>query len=166
MGSASPCADFLVEKSVCATLDPRQPDEDPEKSCVLDMLVTAAHAPHLSAEERRSLYRLADLLDVAWNHTWQSSEARVAAADDLYEIRCYVPPSSEDIWEGMLAQAELNARMCGIAATSLRYLYSKLPETADMDRTLAWIDVAQRCLSTTGQKLRALQRPPSEAEVA
>lgn len=85
METASPSADFLVEKSVCTTLGAKQPDEDPEKSCVL---VRAAHAPYLSAEERRVLYRLADLLDVAWNHTWQSSEARVAAADDLYEIRC------------------------------------------------------------------------------
>lgn len=166
METASPSADFLVEKSVCATLAARSPDEDPEKSCVLDMLVTAAHSPHLFAEERRVLYRLADLLDVAWNHTWQSSAARVAAADDLYEIRCYVPPPSQDTWDGMIAQAELNARLCGIAATSLRYLYGKLPENARMDRTLTWIDVAQRCLSSTGQKLRALQRPPSEAEVA
>jgi hypothetical protein len=77
-----------------------------------------------------------------------------------------VASPSEDTWEGMIAQAELNARMCGIAATSLRYLYSKLPQNALMDRTLRWIDVAQRCLSTAGQKLRTLQRPPSEAEVA
>ena len=166
MEAAATSADFFAEKSVCATLDATQPEEDPEKSCVLDMLVTAAHSPHVSADERRVLCRLADLLDVAWNRTWQSSEARVAAADDLYQIRCYVPSPSQDTWEGMIAQAELNARMCGIAATSLRYLYSKLPENARMDRTLSWIDVAQRCLSRTGQKLRALQRPPSEAEVA
>ena len=112
------------------------------------------------------MYRLADLLHVAWNHTWESLEARGASAHTLYEIRCYVPPTAEETWEAMLAQAELNARLCGVAATVLRFLASSLPQNALMSRALRWIDVAQRCLTVTGQRLRQQQEPPREAELA
>ena len=163
MESAGNHADFLMETSVCETLASKAPESDPEKSLILDMLVTAAHAPHLSAEERCVAYRVADLLHVSWNRTWEL-QAAATRADGLIEIRCYVPNSSEEQWERMLAQAELNARMCGLAATSLRYLSTNLSEGAGLERARAWIHHAQSCLTTTGQKLRTLQTPPSEAE--
>ena len=159
-------ADFGIERSVCETLAAKAPESLPEKSLILDMLVTAAHAPQLSAEERRVLYRVADLLHVSWTRIWERTQAPAASADGLIEIRCYVPHSSEEQWERMLAQAELNARMCGLAATSLRYLLTNLSEDARLERTRAWIQQAQSCLTTTGQNLRKMQMPPSEAECA
>eukprot|EP00435_Cladocopium_sp_Y103_P052128 s1676_g16.t1 len=164
METAMTNADFFVEKSVCATLGAKTPDSDPEKNCVLDMLVTAAHSPYLSAEECRVMHRLADLLHVAWTRSWDSSEARAAPADNLHEIRCYVPPCSLETWEAMLQQAELNARMCGLAATILRYQATILPQSGLMRRTQEWIEANKAQQDGAGAEVPEIAPLPFNAE--
>eukprot|EP00435_Cladocopium_sp_Y103_P076043 s59_g74.t1 len=156
-------ADYLVAKDVCETLAELQPSSEDHKTCVLDMLVTAAHSPHGTEEQRRTLYRLADLFHVSWTRTWEDLDrGRRTSDDNVYEMRCYVPPRCPMIWEGMLSQAELNARLCGAAATLVRGVQASVPLRASLERTRDWIDVAQSFLSVTGQMLRREQPPLRE----
>ena len=160
-------ADYMVAKDVCETLAAAQPQTEAEKSCVLDMLITVSHSPGVSSADRDVLHRLADLFHVSWTNSWDSlSRGSGPSERNIYELRCYVPPRCPMIWEGMLAEAEVNARMCGVAATLVRSLQGSLPKGGFLDRTRGWIDVAQACLSVTGQKLRREELPLREGEMA
>ena len=159
-------ADYVVAHDVCETLATLQPQTDAEKSCVLDMLITVSHSPGVSAEDRDVLHRLADLFHVSWTRSWESlSRGSGPSERKTYVLRCYVPPRCPMIWDGMLAQADVNARMCGVAATVVRSVQGSLPRGGFLDRTRGWIDVAQACFSVTAQKLRREELPVQEGEM-
>ena len=160
-------ADYLVSAGVCETLAASQPSSDAERTCVLDMLITVAHDPDVLPEQRQVLYRLADLFHLCWSNTWDSLETVNGPSEDrLFSVRCYVPPKCPMVWEGMVAQAEVNACMCGVAATLVRVVQANLSAGGYLDRTRHWIDIAQSRLTVTGQMLRKAEQPLREAEMA
>ena len=146
-------ADFGVTARVCETLHGLAQDPK-EAECLLDMLVTAGHCPRFGCQQRATLYRLADLLAISWDKSWEYGTEAGKCIDACIRVKCYVPERDGSIWDTVAGSAAINAAMFGSAATSLRFLQAQLPQDVSFLRTQSWCHMGQECLSTCAQLMR------------
>ena len=164
---AAAMGDFHVLENVCVTLHAcaERLGESMDWPCLLNALVAATHNPRRSEEDRKLLYRLADLLSISVSRTWYDCSSVQGEYGKTLHIRCYVPPRDDTVWADMGNYAEENAQEFGRAATYLRSFQRMVPTEGFMLRAQSWIHVAQQSLTVAGQVLRKEFSSAREAEM-